>query len=145
MACCVQQKCSKKLIGLIRIISVSCALLCIGLCVATAIFIDTAAASLPLAASLFFIWLGVRYAPIYYRNLSYTRARSFFQIERGVFWHKHILIPNSKIQYADLRRSPSERITGPSTIVFFTPGGKITLPGLEPDDAKRLIKLLSQQ
>lgn len=145
MACCVPQKCSKKLITLIRIITLSAAVIPAAICVLTIIFIDLSSAVLPMAAVLVLIWTGIRFAPMYYESLSYTRARSFFRIEHGVFWHRRILIPNNKIQYVDIRRNPLERITGISTLIFFTPGGKIPLHGIDVDNAKRLVRLLSEK
>ncbi|MBP3414261.1 MAG: PH domain-containing protein [Clostridia bacterium] len=145
MACSVKQQCSKKLVTLLRWLFFGGAVIFAALSVLFIIFIDSAAASLPMALALFSAWLGVRYAPLYYKSLSYARGRSFFSIERGVFWRKTIMIPNTKIEYVDYSRDPFERLAGIGTLIFFTTGGKVRLRGIQPQDAQRLRSLFSKE
>lgn len=142
MSCGVSLKCSKKLVSYLRFVFLVSALFPLAACVLTAVYIDTAAAVLPLAAVLALLWASARYAPAYYGALSYCRERSFFRIDKGVIWGRSVLIPYGRIQYIDLRRTAAEKLCGTCTLFFVTPGGKTALRGLEPDEAEHLRDLI---
>lgn len=76
--------------------------------------------------------------PLWCERISYTRCKSRLRIVRGVIWRRISIISRSQVQYVTLRASPLERLLGLRTLIFHTPGGRVVLPGLEPDDAEKL-------
>jgi uncharacterized protein len=62
-------------------------------------------------------------------------------VRRGRFWHKHILIPHTRVQHLEIERGPIERKFGLSTLVVHTAGTRmhaLRQSGLLAEDAEAL-------
>ena len=84
------------------------------------------------------------YVPVYWASIGYLREKSCFHIRRGVILRKEISIPEKAVEYIRLRRLPLERMFGLCTMVFVTPGGRVSLSGIPTEDALRLRRLLTR-
>lgn len=47
--------------------------------------------------------------PRLHKSWSYRADRKLIELRYGVFWHKSVMIPLSRVQHIDLRRGPLER------------------------------------
>lgn len=87
-------------------------------------------------AVFLFFYLG--YLPIRYRNLSLEIHGDRFVLHTGVFYRIQRTLPVENIQYVALHSSPLHRLWDICTIVAVAPGGRISMPGLRMEEAKRL-------
>ena len=76
-----------------------------------------------------------------HKRLRYLVDEGGLRIRRGVFWHKVIWIPITRVQHTDVSRGPLQRRFGLATLTVHTAGtagASISLAGLEHEIAKRL-------
>lgn len=60
---------------------------------------------------------------------------------RGLIFRSLTTIPFSRLQHCEIQEGPIERIFGLNTLLVYTAGGSgsdLSIPGLPPEDAKRL-------
>lgn len=82
-----------------------------------------------------------------YRRWVYQIREDSLYLERGVVVHRRTHAPYVRIQHVDTSRSPLERSLGLSTLVVYTAGSRgadISIPGLEPDEARDLQQRVKQ-
>jgi len=144
MACGVEQKCSGRYTGLIRMYLIIAAAAAAGLSAVGAVRYGITAMLLPAALSAVLLWAVIVLPDMYAERLTYTRHRDWLMVQRGILWRQTILIPRRQIQYVRLKRGPVERLFRLATLVFMTPGGRVCMHGLEPDDAERLRRLMER-
>ena len=93
------------------------------------------------AAAMAFVFYG-------YRVAGYALRRHDIAYRRGVIIRKQTIIPFNRVQHCEVREGPIERGFGLATLQVFTAGGQssdLTIPGLKPDEARRLKDYISAQ
>lgn len=80
-----------------------------------------------------------------WRAFRYQLRDDAFVVQRGVLFRHTVAIPRERLQHADIRQGPIERMWGLSTLVVFTAAGLAadgSIPGLDEDEAEALRDLL---
>lgn len=74
-------------------------------------------------------------------SLRYLRKRERLIIKSGIVAQKTTVLPRAQVQCVTLRRNPVQKLFGVCTLVFSCSGGRVRLPGVSPEDARRLRQL----
>jgi membrane protein YdbS with pleckstrin-like domain len=76
-----------------------------------------------------------------YRSWGYRLDDDALELQRGVITNVETAVPYVRIQHVDTQRGPLDRLLGLSRVVVYTAGSRgadVTIPGLEPDEARDL-------
>jgi membrane protein YdbS with pleckstrin-like domain len=65
-----------------------------------------------------------------WRRWRYEIRPDEVDLQRGIFWISHTLVPLARIQHVDTRQGPLQRRFGLSTVVFYTAAGPNQIPEL---------------
>lgn len=85
--------------------------------------------------------LGLRFVSRRYHAISYDLRPFDLLIHRGVLFQRRHTIPRARIQHADIKQGPLERLFGVVTLNVHTAGSQAatgSVPGLLPDRAAAL-------
>ncbi len=100
---------------------------------------------------LWFGWLGLWitgtlwYCPAYCRSLSGRIDFAAVHVEKGVWWHRHTLVPLPSLRTFEIWSLPLHRLFHCRTVVLRFAGGSTRLPLLDAETAARLTALLEKQ
>jgi membrane protein YdbS with pleckstrin-like domain len=97
------------------------------------------AATVPLIAIA--VWAIAIHPGFHYRSWRFRIAHGICELRYGVFVHREVHIPLSRLQHVDIRRGPLERRLGLATLMLYTAGTSYALqsiPGLNPERAAEL-------
>lgn len=86
-------------------------------------------------------WLIYWRPPRLYRSWGYRIDERVLETRSGLLFQVRRLLPLTRLQHVDLHRGPIERAYGLATLVLHTAGtqeAKITIPGLDAEEAARL-------
>jgi membrane protein YdbS with pleckstrin-like domain len=86
-------------------------------------------------------WLVYWRPPRLYRSWGYRIDERVLETRSGLLFQVRQLLPLTRLQHVDLHRGPIERAYGLATLVLHTAGtqeARITIPGLDADEAARL-------
>ena len=144
MACGVEQKCSERYTTLVRVYIIAAGVALTACAAMLVVVYGAIAIILPSVSAAAVLWAAVSLPEMYTSRLVYIRHRDWLMVQRGLLWHRSILLPRRQIQYVRLRRGPVERLFGLSSLVFMTSGGRVRVCGLEPQDAERLRRLMER-
>lgn len=87
------------------------------------------------------VWLICLRPPRLYRSWGYRIDERVLETRSGLLIQTRRLLPLARLQHVDLRRGLLERAHGLATLVLHTAGtqeAKITIPGLDAEEAARL-------
>lgn len=73
--------------------------------------------------------------PIRYIRWRYELSPDYLDIEHGVIWRKHCIIPFIRVQNTDTRQGPILRSLGLASVTVSTAAGSHVIPGLITDVA----------
>ena len=76
--------------------------------------------------------------PIRYARWRYELSEDYLDIERGIIWRKHFVIPFIRVQNTDTRQGPILRMFGLSSVTVSTAAGEHAIPGLAQEEAEHL-------
>lgn len=76
---------------------------------------------------------------IYKKNFQFWININALQVTKGLWGRQHILMKWNNVQFVTLKQSPYQRKNKLATVIFYTAGGKVTLPYLALNDAQFLI------
>lgn len=77
----------------------------------------------------------VAITPFRYARWRYQLFSDFLEIENGLIWRKHIVIPFIRVQNTDTRQGPLLRAFGLASVTVSTAGDSLEIPGLKSDVA----------
>ncbi|MDR1001992.1 MAG: PH domain-containing protein [Oscillospiraceae bacterium] len=145
MAVSAVNKCSEKLVALYRIY--------FSLLFIPAVIFGVILLLLFRIAGLILLVIGISaivlliylYAPALFESTSYARYKGWMRIERGVLFKCSTVIPRRQIQYLLLSANPFERKLGLCTLTFCTPGGRVRLSGITPEEANSIRKVFDRR
>lgn len=76
--------------------------------------------------------------PVRYARWRYELSEDYLDIERGIIWRKHFVIPFIRVQNTDTRQGPILRMFGLSSVTVSTAAGEHAIPGLAQEEAERM-------
>lgn len=76
--------------------------------------------------------------PFRYSRWRYQLFPEFLEIENGIIWRKHVVIPFIRVQNTDTRQGPVLRAFGLSSVMVSTAGASFEIPGLRADEADQV-------
>lgn len=93
--------------------------------------------SLVVAASSAFSWW---WPGVSYRHWSYRLGDAAIEVDHGVAFRTHSVIPYFRVQHVDTAQGPIDRRLGLTTLTIHTASAATdaTLPGLADDDARHV-------
>jgi len=105
---------------------------------------------LVIGACLIAVLFSIRYIDVFLKQRYYGFAIREKDIiyRRGYMINKTTVIPFNRIQHSSISRSLLDKIFGIASLKIYTAGGSgsdMRIPGLLPDQAKRLNQALSQK
>lgn len=80
----------------------------------------------------------VALTPFRYSRWRYQLFDDFLEIENGILWRKHIVIPFIRVQNTDTRQGPVLRAFGLASVMVSTAGASFEIPGLRADEADQV-------
>ncbi len=83
-----------------------------------------------LAASVLFVLLASVVPDLRWRRWRYEIREDEVDLQRGVLWVTHTLVPLARIQHVDTQSGPLQRRFGLATVVFYTAAGANQIPEL---------------
>jgi membrane protein YdbS with pleckstrin-like domain len=86
-------------------------------------------------------WLSLWRPKRLYHSWGYRIDAKVLETRSGLLFHVAHLLPLSRLQHVDLHRGPLERAFGLASLILHTAGtheARITIPGLDADEAVRL-------
>ena len=92
--------------------------------------------------------LAVIWPPLQYQRFRYTLRDQDLLVEQGVLFRSWTSVPYNRIQHADTRQGPLERLFGLSRLLVFTASGPLpdgSIPALAEARATELRDLLSRR
>lgn len=104
-------------------------------------FLLTVSPVLGAGAALAVLAVAAVYVVFLYRSWGYDLEPDALALERGVLTKVDTAVPYVRIQHVDTRRGPLDRLLGLGQVVVYTAGSRgadVTIPGLEPDQARDL-------
>ncbi|MGI6402850.1 MAG: PH domain-containing protein [Oscillospiraceae bacterium] len=88
-----------------------------------------------------FLFCYLYYLPARFRRLSLEIAEDRFVLSTGVFRQVVRTIAFENIQFLSLRSSPLHRYKKLCSLVMVAPGGRMQMPGLAEEEARRLVNV----
>lgn len=88
-----------------------------------------------------FLFCYLFYLPVRFRRLSLEIEADRFVLSTGVFMRIARTIPFENIQFLSLRSSPLHRHQKLCSLVIIAPGGRMQMPGLDEEEARRLVRV----
>jgi membrane protein YdbS with pleckstrin-like domain len=85
-----------------------------------------------------FVFTGVLYSILRYRNWGFEMRDDYLYLEHGVIRKVKTKVPYVRVQHVDTQRGLVDRIAGLSSLVVYTAGSRgadVGIPGLLPEDA----------
>lgn len=76
--------------------------------------------------------------PFRYSRWRYQLFDDFLEIENGILWRKHIVVPFVRVQNTDTRQGPVLRAFGLASVMVSTAGASFEIPGLRADEADQV-------
>lgn len=76
--------------------------------------------------------------PIRYARWRYKLSENYLDIERGIIWRKHFVIPFIRVQNTDTSQGPILRMFGLSSVTVSTAASEHVIPGLDQNEAEQL-------
>jgi membrane protein YdbS with pleckstrin-like domain len=96
--------------------------------------------TLTLLSISFEIILSPRFMYEYWR---YRISEHEVELQHGVFFKKHTLIPMARIQHIDTKQGPIQRFYGLYSISIWTAAGSYEIPALKEETAEKVRKQIS--
>ena len=90
-----------------------------------------------------FLYCYIFYYPIKYRKCSYSTTGEALLLHCGVIYTRVKAMPLTSIQYATVVSTPLQRLFGVRSLHVYAAGASLCLPGLPPEEADRLQRLLT--
>lgn len=81
-----------------------------------------------------------------YNHFGFSMNEHGLYINRGVFWHRKIVVPRNRVQHTDVTQGPLERKFDLAELIVHTAGTRnasVRLPGIYHEDAEALRESLS--
>lgn len=100
---------------------------------------------------LTFLWVAIflfcylYYLPARFRSLTLEITDDCFTLSSGVFRRAVKTIAFQNIQFLSLRSSPLHRCKKLCSLVLVAPGGRMQMPGLKEEEARRLVNVFFQK
>lgn len=76
--------------------------------------------------------------PFRYSRWRYQLFPDFLEIENGIIWRKHVVVPFIRVQNTDTRQGPILRAFGLASVMVSTAGASFEIPGLNADEADQV-------
>lgn len=76
--------------------------------------------------------------PFRYSRWRYQLFPDFLEIENGIIWRKHVVVPFIRVQNTDTRQGPVLRAFGLASVMVSTAGASFEIPGLNADEADQV-------
>jgi membrane protein YdbS with pleckstrin-like domain len=92
-----------------------------------------------------FLLLYLAYLPLLFRRLSYAVEETRIVRRSGLLFRSVRSFPLAGIQYSTLVQNPIDRVFNLASIILVVAGGRMILPGLREDDAKKLADRLGER
>lgn len=73
-----------------------------------------------------------------YSRWRYQLFPGFLEIENGIIWRKHVVIPFIRVQNTDTRQGPVLRAFGLASVMVSTAGASFEIPGLRAEEADQV-------
>lgn len=73
--------------------------------------------------------------PLRYMRWRYELSPEFLEIESGILWRKHVVVPFIRVQNTDTKQGPILRAFGLSSVTISTAAGSMEIPGLGSSEA----------
>lgn len=80
----------------------------------------------------------VAITPLRYVRWRYQLFDDFLEIENGIVWRKHVVVPFIRVQNTDTRQGPVLRAFGLASVMVSTAGTSLEIPGLRSDEADQV-------
>lgn len=107
-------------------------------CGVLAVFSQTAALALGLLTAVLFLLACIWYCPQRYHSSRWEITGQAAQMAAGVIFHYERALPLSRVQYAELLRTPAQRLCGVCTLILHAAGAKLSIGGLSLDQGTKL-------
>lgn len=89
-----------------------------------------------------FLFFYIVYFPLRRRRLSLEVEKGQLVMRTGVFYSIVRTVPYESIQFVGLRTSPLHKRWQLASLVVVAPGGRLLMPGLDAQEAQRLVRVL---
>lgn len=73
--------------------------------------------------------------PVRHLRWRYELSPEFLEIENGILWRKHVVVPFIRVQNTDTKQGPILRAFGLSSVTISTAAGSMEIPGLSTPEA----------
>ena len=84
------------------------------------------------------------YCPRRYTSYRWYLDEGTAQIYKGVFFQVQRILPLSQVQYAELLRTPAQRLCGVSTLILHAAGARLSIDGLSLEEGRKLWNRINQ-
>lgn len=73
--------------------------------------------------------------PLRYARWRFRLQQDFLEIEKGIVWRTHTVVPFIRVQNTDTKQGPILRMFGLASVTVSTAAGSMEIPGLAQGDA----------
>lgn len=73
--------------------------------------------------------------PLRYARWRFRLQQDFLEIEKGIVWRTHTVVPFIRVQNTDTKQGPILRMFGLASVTVSTAAGSMEIPGLAQADA----------
>ena len=73
--------------------------------------------------------------PLRYVRWHYALRPEFLEIEKGIIWRSHTVVPFIRVQNTDTQQGPILRLFGLASVTVSTAAGSMEIPGLASPEA----------
>ena len=118
-----------------------------GIAVATDVLAPAAAVGIAVTISLVVAGFGWWWPGVTYRHWSYRLGDEAIEVDHGVAFRVHSVIPYFRVQHVDTAQGPIDRRLGLTSLTIHTASAATdaTLPGLADDDARSVRALVLER
>lgn len=137
------QQLSKRILWVWRIRALCLAAAGFFLCGIAAVFSGAAAFFLGAVSALLFLLACVWYYPQRYRSSRWEITPQAAKLAVGVIFCYERTLPLSRVQYAELLRTPAQRLCGVCTLILHAAGAKLSIGGLSLSQGTELYRRIN--
>ena len=73
--------------------------------------------------------------PLRYARWRFRLQQDFLEIEKGIIWRTHTVVPFIRVQNTDTKQGPILRMFGLASVTVSTAAGSMEIPGLAQSEA----------
>ena len=87
---------------------------------------------------VFFVVFMAVVTPLRYARWRYRLEPEFLEIQKGIVWRTHTVVPFIRVQNTDTKQGPILRLFGLASVTVSTAAGAMEIPGLGAGEADAL-------